>query len=249
MIILPEQILYNHLSVGLKTIIQDYEDSVDKSDSFLYELLNGLTLDSGYDFYEQGKSLLLRKRSDPNKLDIRMFFDLSRASIPTIHITLPSENSDGPNGIGFDQGYAEDVWSNDETTKRVKNTRAFNTSYNIVCTSKNTYEVIILYNIVKALFITFIDSLELSGLRNSKISGGDLNLADYESGPNPFFARGIQLNIFYEFSILDFNKYKKLNGLFLENIAKIVPSNLSESGEKEIIPEVKTIVIPLPEEE
>lgn len=218
--LLPEQILFKILSQFIDVIKADFNANTDERNTILYNMFNGISIGE-YNYYKEAKSLLLRDAGDPNSLKVRLFFDTSRAGLPSIHITLPSESSDrGANGIGFDKGYEEAYRSQDNTEYAEVNTRTFSITYQIVCTSGNTFEVLIMYHLLKCLFISFIDSLELSGLQNPKISGQDLDLRDYFA-PDIVFSRGLNVDFFYTVSVSEAIKQKTMAHVWIEDTTVI----------------------------
>lgn len=233
MITLPEQILFNVLRAGLETYKSDYNASSNKDDSLISQMFKGIIID-GFDFYAQAKNLILRNQSDPNQVKLRMFFDLSAAALPTIHITLPSEVP-GANGIGFDAGFEENFQTQDGLEEGFTYTRSFNTTFEIVCTSANTFEVLTLYNIVKSIFIIAINSFELSGLQNIKLSGSDLRLPEgFESFP--FYGRTLRVDLMYDYSIRELYLKQTIKDVFLENLTTLM-------GDEEFTPSDQLIKI------
>ena len=198
MIFIPEVILFN-LIKGLLTYIEEDFNQNGEEKSILYKLLYGNKI-TNFDFYEEGKKLFLRSKDDSRKIDVRLFFSAERASMPTIHLTLPSEEKGSMDGIGFDQGYSPDEIDQIKGNVIPFYTRSFSTTYNLVITSNNTWEVILMYSVLKSLLIGAVDSIELDGLRNPRLGGGDLQL-NSDLIPPEVFIRTITLSVEQEQSV------------------------------------------------
>jgi len=200
MINIPEIILYNHLEYFLQYIRKDLIETTDERKTFLYQILNGIELKKlGLNYYTEAKDIFLRDRTHPRCLEIRMFFDADRAAIPTIHINLPSEQA-YQDGLGVDTGYQENIVDTTGETYYETHTRTFNSTYQIIVSSDNTNEVIIIYNVLKAFLIAILDLIDLAGLRNLKLGGGDLQL-NPEIVPPHIFIRALTLNCFIEMTV------------------------------------------------
>lgn len=201
-IFIPEIELHNTLKAILTVVREDYESRSNKEDTLLYKILGSNRLQR-YNLYEQGKKVFLAKEDDPRFLDVQMFFNMKRASIPTIHITLPSEQA-GQDGLGIDEGYADPAYDEipslgdpDVLQTSPNYTRRFDTTYNIIITSDNTNEVILIYHLLRAILIPVFDHLNQVGIENCKIGGRDIQA--YPSlVPDSIFMRGLSLSFSYQ---------------------------------------------------
>lgn len=207
MIFIPEDKLFYFIKFSLKCIKEDFEKNIDEKNSILYYLfkeVEGEIKGVEYmDWYTQAKELFLRDNAHPRKLTTRMHFDASMASIPTIHLNLPGEQTIN-NGIGVDKGYRENTYD-EQGNEQFSHTRGFQSGFNIIITSDNENEVLIIYHTLRAFFISMLDYLDYQGLRDPKISGGDLQF-NPEIVPPHLFVRFIGLNFWYEVDIPSFIK-------------------------------------------
>lgn len=189
MLLLPEQKLKSLVDYALDNISEEY----------LYTLFGGLTFgDASYSYFENAKSLLLKRADNPRKVECNMFFNKDRQGLPTIHIAMNSDMLGEGNGIGFDPG--EDftsMMSCDEIQETFS--RMYSARYNVIFTSDNTFEVIIMYNVIRAFFQGNYHLLELNGLQNVKFSGNDIILTDYLISPN-IYSRAFMIDCVYEFT-------------------------------------------------
>ena len=200
MITIPEQKLKGVLDYILKYIADDFEvNSTDETKTILYRLLNGLNLND-YNYYDNAKALFVRGYDSSRKIECHLFFNKNRASLPTIHIGLPSENPGPSDGVGFDQGVTvvTQGTGDDQVTKFGEtSTRSFAAKYNIVFTSANTFETLIMYYVIKSIIIGNIHFLEMNSLRNPRFSGGDIML-DSSLVPDSIYARALFLDCHYD---------------------------------------------------
>jgi len=202
MLYIPELEIKKIIDGCLLHLKNDYDEKVDKTKTLLYNMYNGQIFGK-FNYYNEAVSLFTKDIDDPSKIETRLFFDLSRASIPTIHITLPNESKGEMDGIGVDLGYADVIENVDGFME--PNTRSFSTQYRIVFTSNNTFEVLLMYYTIRAFMIGIFESIELAGLRNLKLSGGDLNI-NPQLVPPGIFLRALNLNFNYEVSQSIFTK-------------------------------------------
>jgi len=193
--IIPEFIIFSFIESLLDYVKKDIRDNTDKTKTIIYYLFND-TKFQNFDFYKSALEFLTREADHPRQIQVRMGFDSSRASLPTIHITLPSERS-GQQGLGLDEGYEDNEVDITEGKESPIYIRTYDCQYSLILTSENVLEITLLYNLLKGLLISSLDILELNGLRNIKLSGQDMQLSE-NIVPVNVFARGLMLDFFYE---------------------------------------------------
>lgn len=202
MILIPEDRIFYFLKFCVNIISQDLKECTDERNSVLYRLYSTTNTSikgiEEIDWYKQAKELFLRDYSHPRKIQTRMHFDASIASAPTIHINLPGEQTVN-NGIGVDKGYQLGTYDENNNFQHT-HTRGFQSNFNIIITSDNEIEVLILYHTLRACLISALDYLDINGLRDGKLSGGDLQF-NPELVPPHLFIRYIGLNFFYEVDV------------------------------------------------
>jgi len=235
---IPEILLYNVIDTILKTIRRDLLDNVEEKNTIFYKLFYGTKFENlNLDFYSNAKDIFSRDKSHPRFLDLRMFFNADRANIPTIHLNLPSESDIG-GGIGVDEGYNGTNYDPISQTISQNHTRAFNTVYNIIITSDNSDEVIIIYHALRAFMISMLDIIDLNGLKNPKLGGADLQI-NPELIPPHIFIRAISLNCFYELTIPSLIKEKIIRRI--EILSELLPQdieiNVDDLG-NQVLPEI-----------
>lgn len=189
MLLLPEQKLKALVDYALANINEDY----------LYRLFGDLTFgDASYSYFENAKALFLKRTDNPRKVECNVFFNKDRQGLPTIHIAMNSDYIGEGNGIGFDPGdaFVSTMYCDEELETF---TRIYSSRYNVIFTSDNTFEVLLMYNVIKAFFQGNYSLLELNGLQNVKFSGNDIILTDYLISPN-IYSRAFMIDCIYEFT-------------------------------------------------
>lgn len=163
-------------------VIKDYLSHENEENSWLYLSFSGME-SSRYKVYTQLKDLLLRTKTHPRKLETRLMFDPSRAEMPTIHVHMPSEEPVGGNFMGMG---SQDRDITENGSKFSYNySKDFSANYDIIITSNNPMEVLILYEFLKRVFIAGADTL-VEKFDNFNLSGKEL-LYDSTLMPNIFF--------------------------------------------------------------
>ena len=202
-VLVPELIIYDNLIKLFNFLRIDFEARADEEDTILYQIfkkdVNSLDLTfNKIDYYQQAKSLFISRNNDsPRKLEVGMGFNLERASMPTIHIMMPSE-SPGVSPIGTNQGYAASI--SGEAANEVFNvfTVGFSANYSLILTSNNQLEVMLIYIMLKSGFIGLKTQMELAGFQNVTFGGSDL-MFNSEMIPDNIYSRNFNLNFSYDF--------------------------------------------------
>jgi hypothetical protein len=160
--------------------------------------------------------------------------------VPSIYIALANEQN-GQNGMGLDQGYQQDLENEDGSTLPVF-TRRKNTSYNIMITSDNSNEVVMIYHFLYALLTSLTPHLNMKGLENISIGGQDLQLRG-DLIPKNIFMRALAINLQYETSVPDLSRNPTVGALFASGtpVEEIIPTTTTTT----ITPTTTTTTIPV----
>lgn len=195
-IVIPEIILFNAIKNVLTLIRKDYNDNIaDTTKSFLYRILVGNKIQR-YNLFEQAVTVLITNETDPRHLDVNLFFNAKRASVPTLHITLPSENEKN-NSMNNGEGFREYIYEDSINTAIKTFNRRFSPKYSIIITSDNTNEIVLLYHLLRSIFISLNGHFNMVGLENPKLSGGDINI-NPDLVPLGVFLRALNMEFEYD---------------------------------------------------
>lgn len=209
--IVPELKLYQIISALIDEVEKDFNRHMDEKDTFLFNLFgdpadltdNHTNKLGKYDYYKQAKALFVgRKEGDhPRRVNLRMMFDAAKATVPTIHLTMPMEE-DQNNEIGIGESGAEGsmIHNTKNNTLTPLYKRRFQTKYHLVCTSDQSQEVFIMYHVLRAAVISALDYIDLAGLKNPQLSGQDVNLNESVAPPH-IYGRGFGISCLYQIEI------------------------------------------------
>lgn len=178
----------------LSWVADDYNNHADKTNTWLYRVFYGNSI-TGFDFYTQAVEIATRKENSLRKVETRIIFDKDRAELPTIFIQMPGEQKGGSNAIGMN---VQDDYFEDEVDEKysLKYQRYFTGNFELMITSGNSFECLLIYELLINLFIAAADSLT-SLYQNFDYSGKDL-MPNKGLIPYNIFMKSISLNLTYE---------------------------------------------------
>lgn len=202
--IIPEIILQYTIKSVLDLINDDWDGAVKKEDTILYSMFykddNGFPLVMNkFNYLDQAKAIFLRSVGDPRKLQVSVGYNLERSGLPTIHILLPNEVED-QKGIGMGAGYQDDFEDQEQGVWAESFTNVFKSTYNLMITSDNSSEAVLIYHTLKNVLFSVFEHLELMGLRDPKFGGQDLQFNN-DLVPPTTFHRNLLLTFFYESTV------------------------------------------------
>ena len=135
-----------------------------ESQTLLYQILYGVK-EYDYDFYTQGKSIFLRKDTDPIKIEVNLQFNKNPSSMPNVWIREPAKGNGTYNHIGSDLGETmyfnyTDPETEITTTDMLSQLRDTKKAvYELVITSDNPLGTILVAEVLYALFLGAQDTL------------------------------------------------------------------------------------------
>ncbi len=200
--------------VQIKKILDFLIDKVDEK--YLYRVFGELNL-SDYSFFENASKIFLKKQESDRHIQTHIFFNHDRAALPTIHINLPSENMGGDNGIDWDHEVKIEK-CNDGNAYKIS-PKAYTAKYNIIFTSSNTFEVLVMYYVIKSLIQGNIGMIDRNGLRNVRISGSDI-IFNEGFMPQGIYSRGLMLDFVYTFEGISYETVSAVNTLIFDGEPK-----------------------------
>lgn len=195
----PEILIHKSVEALLRVIREDYENN-SPEDTLLYNIFGNSKI-GNFDFFEQAVSLFTRKHAKNRRvISVSMGYSTEHLNTPTIHITLPNETPD-PAPIGGNEGF-EDDYSVDNNSGNQVGTFTFGSkfNYNLLITSDNTWEVILIYNVLKMGFMSIHEHFALMGFKNLNFGGNDLNFDDDLVPPN-IFHRNFNMSFDFDTSV------------------------------------------------
>lgn len=212
MIVFPQLILDDVLRKFLD-ILRDEIEAKQRKNSIL-DTLFGQTSRFRRDYYKEAVDLFERSSQTHSRfIDVRLMFDRERAKIPTIHLTVPSDEEFSP-GINNHEGYVDPIISEDGRTSTPVFTRMFRGRFNVVFTSDNERECVMMYEVFRAMLLSASTHLELSGLKNIKFGGQDLSI-NPDLIPAHIYMKMMTITCVYEVNALSLECQSKINQIFI----------------------------------
>jgi len=228
LILVPELVIEKVITQALIFLRKDYVDQMaeynDESKTYLYLLTNGVGVQR-VDFFKQAKKIFLAEPDDPKRINVYLQFPQKIDGSVAICITHSGEQH-GENvlSVGESSSFIEEtipVNDIDVDVYRKTYSRRYNSTYQIICTADNPNEAIILYTILKALFISLEGTSHWNamGFKNCKIGGGDIQIKAEVT--KPLFAKAISFSFGYEFSVPDVRRQEFINGAIFNALLKL----------------------------
>lgn len=203
MTVIPEFILLSTIKNALKLIEADFnlcETEGRQDESYLYRVFGEAQIER-YNYYEQAKGVLFKKKDDPRKLTVDLMYNMTMDKVPNIYITLPGEQHN-QNAIMVEQ--EEEPYWNTNGSYTNKFTRRKSATYAIYITSDNSNEVSLLYHLIDCIMISATSALTLSGLYNLTQGGQDIQLEN-DKVPKHFFIKALSIGLQYGRTAPDFS--------------------------------------------
>ncbi len=178
--LIPENIISKTLQAFVDTAIASYtaDVSVGKVQNIIYDLFNAddngdLMAIQNFNYYAQAVGIICRKNTDNRMLEIYQGYNLERKGLPTIHILLPHEGKGRQDSLGDSVGDPVVIVENDMVT--LTKSKSFAATYQLMISSNNASEVLLIYYFLRGMLIMFDEHLELKGLRNIQFAGSDIS--------------------------------------------------------------------------
>jgi hypothetical protein len=201
--IIPEHMIYNFIEKLIEYIRKDsLAHSNDMSKSFLYSIFGDLHSDKTY-YLKEAFEIFTRKIDDPRQINLRLFFNADQIqSRPIVHITMMSDTPQfGELGMGESGEQDFNTFDIEEETITPHKIERLMSVMNVVITSVNELECLIIYRSLQAVILAAIDTLQLSGWQNPKIGGQDLRMPNDPNVPTSIYYKLISISGFYDLQI------------------------------------------------
>lgn len=189
---------------------EDYEAHCPSNtpESFIERCFDEFDEDGGVIYSETAKDIFFRDQSTNRKLETRLMFDRDRALLPTIHVREPAKSKGAQDGVG---NMGEDFFINGDTTYQHERRRSFNSQFELMITSGNRHEVIIIEEVIVGLLLSIQDTIALNTpFYLFELSVREL-MANNELIPTPLFIKSIMLNVGYDKIYPDITEMDKIN--------------------------------------
>ena len=214
MIQMPEVRLKVLLDALLERLSNDYINATDKSLTVLNRMFGDFVV-GNYNFLNQAIEIFVINNGRVNNIETRLLLDRDRAELPTIHVTMPSDQpyNDGlgldPNNIGIGETPTQFY----ETY-----TRGYNSKFMMVITGSNTYQILMISYVLRVLLFNNVESLQANGFNNPKVYTQEVRL-NQDIMPNAY-VKAVVLDSFFDLQIPKFGQVDICNSISFEGTAK-----------------------------
>ena len=195
-------------------VLPDTTDHI--AESFLMRCFDDEDEMDGISYKDLAIEIFTRTEMESRRIETRLMFDVDRASLPTIHVREPAKGKGKTDSIGY---MGEEIFENADGGYNDSRQRSFHSQYELLATSINRHEVIIIEEVLMALLIGSQDTLSLSHPFYAFDFSVKELIANNEMIPNPLFIKAIGLSVSYSKTYPDLSENSMLNQiLFTHNI-------------------------------
>jgi hypothetical protein len=163
--------LHKYLVALTGIVIDDMKIVTDEETTILYQLLKEDVYKND-NYFTYAKELFSRSDEHPRQLQLNLAFNAERAALPSLSISNPSDNPDQSFqslGVG-EQYYFEKVSPKTSRDSLYPiYSRYFKAKSDILISSSNYPEVLILYSVYRGLLQMILPQLNLNGFENPVI--------------------------------------------------------------------------------
>ena len=183
------------------------------AESFLARCFDDDDVVEDISYRDTAVEIFTRTKLDSRKVETRLMFDPDRASLPTIHVREPAKGRGKQDGIG---NMGEDYYMDSDGGYSSERRRSFESQFELMITSMNRHEVIIMEEVMLALLIGAQDSLAAQDPFYQISFNVKELIANNELIPNPLFIKSIGLNVAYDKTYPDISRSDILNKIMFD---------------------------------
>ena len=189
----------------ISPIVQDLRE-----ESFLYRCIDEDDVIEEISYRELAEEIFVRDEFNSRRINVELMFSHDKASLPQIAIREPAKSKGQTDGIG---GFGEDIFENSDGSFNEERRKSYSSQFELLITSPNRHEVIIMEEVLLGLFTGAQDTLSsINPFYNFNFSSKELML-NHEVYAERLFVKSIGVNVSYDKS------YPNLtNNLFLNKI-------------------------------
>lgn len=170
-------------------------DNDNLEESFLYRCIDAEDIADGISYRELASELFTRDTDDFRRAIVELMFSEDKVSLPQIAVREPAKMKGQQDGIG---GIGEEAWINLDGTFAEERRKSFISQYELMITSPNRHEVIIMEEVLLALFISSQDTLALiHPFYNFNFTVKEL-MVNGESYGHQLYIKSITINTSYD---------------------------------------------------
>jgi hypothetical protein len=210
---LTNKLYFESTVAGVAIVLPVFTDR--ESESFLYRCFDADDIIDNISYRDLAVEIFTRETTDHRKVETRLLFDVDRAALPTIHVREPAKGKGKEDGIG---NIAEEFYENVDGGYSEIRRRSFDSQFELMITSMNRHEVIIMEEVVLALLIGGQDSFMLQApFYNVTLTVKEL-MTNNELVPTPLFIKSIGMNVSYDKKYPDISNDEILHRILFEHV-------------------------------
>lgn len=199
---IPALRLYRYLVALTEILINDLKQEQTQERTILYQLLYDAIYKKDV-YYDAAKELFLRSDEHPRKIQLNLAYAAERADLPSLSLSMPTDSPDqslDSLGVGEDHYFVKTNQANTTDAKFPIFSRHFNAKLDVLVSSSNFMETIILYKVYQGLLIMVLPQLDIDGFVNPKISGSPVQV-NPEIIPTNLYTIVLSLMFSYEVKV------------------------------------------------
>lgn len=209
--------LYKITQSLLDFIKVDYEQRLQENienESFLYRCIDADDVIDDINYRDLAKEIFTRDKKNSRKVTVQLMFSLDKAMIPQISIREPAKSKGQSDAIG---GIGEEIYENLDGSFSEERRKSYTSQYELLITSPNRHEVIIIEEVLLGLFTGAQETLSLiNPFYNFNFSVKEL-MMNHDTFAEQLFIKSIGINVSYEKSYPNLTNNTFLNKILFEH--------------------------------
>lgn len=209
--------LYKITQSLLEFIKTDYELKASQNlieESFLYRCIDSDDVIEGVSYRELAEELFTRDSMNSRKASVELMFSADKAMLPQIAIREPAKNKGQTDGIG---GIGDEIYMNKDGSFNEERRKSFSSQFELLITSPNRHEVIIMEEVLLGLFIGAQDTLALANpFYNFNFTIKEL-MVNNQTYAEQLFVKSIGINTSYDRSYPNLSSNTVLTKILFEH--------------------------------
>ena len=190
--------LYKLTQSLLDFVKQDYEVKVSQDlieESFLYRCIASDDEIEGISYRTLAEEIFTRDKMNSRKATVELMFSQDKAMLPQIAIREPAKGKGQTDAIS---GIGDEYFTNENGSFQEEKRKSFSSQYELLITSPNRHEVIIMEEVILGLLIGAQDTLALANpFYNFNFSIKEL-MVNNEMYAESLFVKSIGINVSYD---------------------------------------------------
>ena len=183
-------------------------------DSFLYRCIASDDQIEGILYRTLAEEIFTRDTMNSRKVTVELMFSRDKAMLPQVAVREPAKGKGQSDAIG---GIGEDFFINEDGTIQEEKRKSFTSQYELLITSPNRHEVIIMEEVLLGLLIGAQDTLSLANPFYSFNFSVKEMMVNNEMYAESLFVKSIGVNVSYDKSYPNLINNEILTSILFEH--------------------------------